>query len=185
MKLAPIMSANASAFAFRVDDLPSLTDFCRRFGQRIIAVDGFAGVGKTTLAQGLARELGTTLVSLDDYLPGDPEAMNVQSYVSPWIAIDSDALSPALLMPLSRARFCATQSTAWWRARKWQRYTLRSAAILCLTKSFGMTVSALRKVTKTGPTGLRGRKRRITVECARTMTQTLSRSGSSERRSLG
>src|SRR6516162_694860 len=93
MKLAPIMSANASAFAFRVDDLPSLTDFCRRFGQRIIAVDGFAGVGKTTLAQGLARELGTTLVSLDDYLPGDPEAMNVQSYVS---RLDRDRLRRAL-----------------------------------------------------------------------------------------
>jgi len=78
------MPASVLSGAYLVNDpqrVAELAEYCRRSARRFVAIDGFAGVGKTTLGETLAGELGAQLISLDEFLPDDPESMLVTSYV--------------------------------------------------------------------------------------------------------
>jgi hypothetical protein len=81
MILKPTMTAQEIAQAFQVEDPQRLANHCRQLGRRLIVVDGFSGVGKTTLAKNLSRALSAPLISLDDYLPDNADSILVQSYV--------------------------------------------------------------------------------------------------------
>ncbi len=46
-------------------------DYLRHATCRRIVIDGDPGAGKTTLAQIMARQLNASVISFDDYMPGD------------------------------------------------------------------------------------------------------------------
>lgn len=82
--------------AYLVNDvqrLAELAEHCRSTARQFVCVDGFAGTGKTTLAEGLARTLEAPLISLDEFLADDPECMSVQSYIE---RLDRTALLRAI-----------------------------------------------------------------------------------------
>lgn len=96
MKLEAILPGSVLSDVYLVHDehrLADLADHCGRGARRFVSIDGFAGAGKTSLAEGLARVLNVPLISLDEFLPEDLESNMVRSYVA---RLDRKALRGAL-----------------------------------------------------------------------------------------
>ena len=89
----PLITTDALERSFRTTDIEPLASLCRAQGRRAVGIDGFSGVGKSTLATALSEALDVALISLDDFLPDSPESMTVQSYVD---RLDRDRLRRAI-----------------------------------------------------------------------------------------
>lgn len=79
--LGLFMSAELAEGFYAVADTAGIARQVERLGRPFVAVEGFAGVGKSTLAGALAGRLPARCVQLDDFLPDDSESMSVQSYI--------------------------------------------------------------------------------------------------------
>jgi hypothetical protein len=75
------MSPGDLAGLFLADQVDGIAEFCRKARRRFVTIDGFAGTGKSTFAEALAERLERCVISLDEYLPDDPDSIFVQSYV--------------------------------------------------------------------------------------------------------
>lgn len=87
----------------------------------IVAVDGPAGSGKTTLADALAQRLDAPVVHMDDLYPG-------------WdgLAEGSDRLAEQVLMPLAAGRPARYRRYDWYRASYAQWVEVPAAPILII-----------------------------------------------------
>jgi hypothetical protein len=67
--------------AFIVDNICDLIEICKSRSANIIALDGYQGAGKTTLARYISNKLNYKLVSLDDYfIPAEKSYLSSLDY---------------------------------------------------------------------------------------------------------